>query len=189
MNKQCSRLVLKTNTLTIGGNNVNDDFSKYNFNNINLRSLIGDMYDKYDLFNLSLKSIASGKGFGTISGQVFGSSLDDLAVSIYMSGLPFINQTYDVNSDNGIYSNTNEVLLTNFIFKRDDSATLNYLNENYITFSKNQQMVNLYIRYEKISELVIPDSEATFPDVVYIFEIYGVDEPKSINQIMNQRIV
>ena len=188
MNVQTARLVLKTNTLT-AALNVNDDFSKYSFNNISLRNLLGDMYDKYDLFNLSLKSIASGKGFGTISGQVFGVSLDDLAVSIYMSGLPFINQTYNINSDNGMYSNTNEVLLSNFIFKRDDSSTLNYLNENYITFSKNQLMCNLSIRYEKISELTIPDSEATFPDVVYIFEITGVGEPKNVNQIMDQRIV
>lgn len=187
MNKQSARLVLKTNTLT-AALNVNDDFSKYNFNNISLRNLLGDMYDQYDLFNLSLKSITSGKGFGVITGNEFGLSLDDLSVSIYMSGLPFINQTYNINTDNGMYSNTTEVLLSNFIFKREDSSSLNYLNDNYITFSKNQQMVNLYIRYEKISDLSIPDSVATFPDVVYIFEIYGVGEPKSINQIMNQRI-
>ena len=179
MNIQTSRLVLKTTALL---SNFNNDLSKYNFNNINLRTLLGDMYDKYDLFNLSLKSIASGVGIsGSTTGTELGATLNDLSISIYLSGLPFINQTYFINEDNGSYTNNNEVLLTNFIFKRNDNATLNYLNENYITFSKRQENCNLYIRYENISEPSLPSSEAAFPDMVYIFEIYGIPKENILN--------
>ena len=179
MNNQASvRLVLKTTTLNT--NDRNTSYSKYSFNNIDLVALLGPLYYQYDLFNLSLKSIVSGVG-GTAA--EFGLSLDDLNVGIYLSGLPFINQSY-------VYGNTNnnDVLLTNFIFKRDSSSSL-YLSNHNITFSKNQLNCNLNFRYENINSGSLPDTTSIFPDLVYIFEIYGVGEPKDDKQIMNQRIV
>lgn len=184
MNNQASaRLVLKTSSLATA--DTNTSYSKYSFNNIDLVTLLGPLYERYDLFNLQLKSIVSGVGGtnGTVdAATLFGLTLDDLNVGIYLSGLPFINQTY-------VYGNTNnnEVLLTNFIFKRDTSAS-SYLPNNNITFSKNQLNCSLNFRYENINSGSLPNTTAAFPDVVYIFEIYGVGEPKDINQIMNQRI-
>ena len=188
MNIQCARLVLKTSSLS-GGDIINSDFLEYVFRNIDLRILLGDMYDKYELFNLSLKSITSSVGgsigTNTTKDDGFGTNLNQLSVSIYMSGLPFCNQSYKADTN----SITNEVLLTNLIFKRDVSTEL-FLNDQYITFNKNQLKSDLKFRYECISSGVIPaDSTIAYPHLVYTFEIYGVDEPKSINQIMNQRIV
>ena len=183
MNKQCARLVLKTSSLSTS--DLDTNFTKASFNNIDLRTVLGNnMFNEYDTFNLSLKSITSSVG-GPATGETtqFGLGLDDLTVNIYLEGLPFINQTYVVGKQN-----TTEVLLTTFIFKRDQSASL-YLTDNYITFSKYQQSCDLKFRYENLNTGSLPDTTGKFPDVVYIFEIYPVGEPKSINQIMNQRIV
>lgn len=183
MNKQSARLVLKTSSLTTDDTNTN--YTKYSFNNIDLRTILGNnMFNEYDTFNLCLRSITSAVGGpATVGATQFGSTLDDLSINIYLEGLPFLNQTYVIGKQN-----TNEVLLTNFIFKRDASASL-YLNDNYITFSKNQLTCNLKFRYENVNTCSIPDTSGAYPDVVYIFEIYGVGEPKTVNQIMDQRIV
>ena len=182
MNKQSARLILKTKTLTTDDTNTN--YTKYSFTGIDLRTVLGNnMFTEYDTFNLSLKSIATTVGGPATAGATqFGTALDDLSVNIYLDGLPFLNQTYVVGKQN-----TTEVLLTNFIFKRDASATLN-ISDNYITFSKNQLTCNLNFRYENILSGALPSTSGPFPHVVFIFEIYGVGEPKSINQIMDQRI-
>jgi hypothetical protein len=62
---------------------------------------MGDMYDRYDKFNLVLSSFAMSHIGGTV-----GSNLADLALTIEISGLPFINQTYDPRTSN----NTNWAL-------------------------------------------------------------------------------
>ena len=63
-------LVLKTNVLPTDGttnaygtsNSINTIFT---WNNINLRTLLGDMFDKYDRYLLLLQSISTGVA-GTI---------------------------------------------------------------------------------------------------------------------------
>ena len=60
-NNACATLILKTSDIsstpsTIGSSNTNK--SQLYWNNINLRTLLGDLYDKYDTFNLCLNSIS-----------------------------------------------------------------------------------------------------------------------------------
>ena len=59
------------------------------WSNINLRTLLGSMYDKYDKFALVPVAYQSNVGDAT-----FGNSNDDRIVSVNISGLPFTNNNY-----------------------------------------------------------------------------------------------
>ena len=188
MNKQSARLVLKTSSLSVDTTDyfgyANASLSKYRFNDINLRTLLGNMFNEYDLFNLSLKSIVS-----SIVTDISGTpDLNQLCININISGLPFINQTYDAMNINSIKCMTNKTTLTTIKLTRNQCEAY-YFNDNYLTFSKNQELCHLSFEYETIDTQTLPSITDQFPDLVYIFEIYPVGEPKSINQIMNQRIV
>ncbi len=61
--------------------------TNFTWNNINLRTLLGHMYDKYDLFNICLANVTQSNGAGN-----FGATNDDIIVQIYLKGLPFINR-------------------------------------------------------------------------------------------------
>ena len=77
------------------------------WNNINLRTVLGDMYDKYDLFNLQLNSISQSAPAATIG------AADNLrSMNLNISGLPFVNQTYSVSNA----CNINKTLLTTYKF-------------------------------------------------------------------------
>ena len=56
-------------------------------NFINLRTLLGDMFDKYDRYLLLLQNISQ-SNVGSIA------TTDDKAILINMSGLSFVNSTY-----------------------------------------------------------------------------------------------
>ena len=84
-------LVLKTNVLPMNGstnaygtsNAMNTSFT---WTNINLRTLLGDIFDKYDRFLLLLQNISNASPSATP-----GAAVDDRAILINMSGLSFIN--------------------------------------------------------------------------------------------------
>ena len=178
---QSARLVLRTSELLIKGldGESNTNFSEYQFNNISLRNLLGDMYDKYDTFNLCLKDIYSSE-----ADPLLGETSNDVHLSIKMSGLPFINQTYNLsNKINSIYTT-----LTCVEFIRT-YALKNQYNNYSQTFGKNQETVSLKFSYHKIYNDIPVISSVPYPQMIYIFDIYGVGEPKDVNKIMSQRFL
>jgi hypothetical protein len=102
--KRSTRLILKTSDLTNGSTtNIGScDTLRQNFTwfNINLRSLLCDLYNQYDYFNLLLISISSAH----ITAAANQGSADDRLVYVKISGLPFINQSYNQPTGNNISS-------------------------------------------------------------------------------------
>lgn len=60
------------------------------FKNINMRQVLGTLYDKYDMFNVSLRTYLS-----TANTAV---AINNVACSIWLSGLSWVNQTYSVKT-------------------------------------------------------------------------------------------
>ena len=83
-------LTLSTSVLTKNGTNnygyCNDNMSAFRFDNINLRLLLGDLYDKYSTFNIQLNTIFNATGQST-------PLLNFLTVRF--RGLKFINDGYN----------------------------------------------------------------------------------------------
>ena len=148
-------LVLKTTDCTsnsdyivpglasVRGNCVtNAKLSSITWNNINLRTLLGKMYDDYDLFNLCLNTIS------TSQANNIDTNADSKNVTVRISGLPFVNQTY--NCKNGFNSALTTIGTFNFV--SSGATTQYYYSNNIATFGKNQEICNITIEYARISD-------------------------------------
>ncbi len=180
--KQTAVLTLETYYLPTTQNNIgvkNLPNTNFTWNNINLRNVLGDMWDKYNNFNLSLAEITS-----TISPTVDGPTGENLIQNIYISGLPFMNATYDVKQK----LNVNTSLLTTFTFGIPDlSNSKTYNGMNSLTFRKEQEQCSLNIFYKTVGIGSSPDSLIEYPNMTFIFYITGVNIDPDIN--MKSRMI
>jgi hypothetical protein len=136
-NLQIASLVLRSSDLTPGASNQYGSSDTYQiiqtWNNINLRTLLGDMYDKYDLFNICLNTITTSVPIG-----VYGNTAEDRNVILKLSGLPFINQTYSVKQG----CNTSLCPIASFNFPAYSATgiggTQYFYSNNCNTFGKSQ---------------------------------------------------
>ena len=107
--------------------------------NIDLRKLLGEMYDKYETFNIYLYQISQSGTIGIPSSAPYAS------VDIRISGLPFLNSAYDTVSGN----NTNGLFLTSYVLYLQTSGfsgSKTYMtNPPILTFGKSAEQVNITI--------------------------------------------
>ena len=152
-------LVLKTSDLLSSSNNnvlslagiyssqygsFNNKLSSFTWYNINLRTLLGDMYDKYDEFNLCLNQMNSAQ-------SCTDSIADNRNLYITMGGLPWINQTYSVrNSRNSTMAN-----IGTLNFNATGSVRISYSSDSILTFGKSQELCNLTLEYNRIVDDVV----------------------------------
>lgn len=162
-----------------------DNFlSSMTWNNINLRTLLGSMYEKYDRFALVPTQIQS-----VNSGASPGSTTDDRNLLIYVSGLPFINNTYDVSTK----TNKNGACI-NFIRMVANGNAVASSNGNIVLFSKNQELVNLNIYYQRITKNAGGDYDPVssagnnYPHVIFGFNVYGVTATERVADPNGSRI-
>jgi hypothetical protein len=167
-NLQNASLVLSTNNGT-----SNTARTSITWNNINMRALLGDMYDKYDMFNLCLNTVAT-----AVSANNFSASANDQQVMIRISGIPFINNTYNVGTTYN--TNTQYVAIGTFTFANNAYATQYFYGSNIATFGKNQDICSITIDYIRLSDLspALQANGQIFPHVTFIFDIFGIDKNK-----------
>jgi hypothetical protein len=182
-NLQMASLVLRSSDLGTAGTSSqygSSDVKRLTqtWNNINLRTLLGDMYDKYDLFNICLNTIT------TAQAAAIGSSTDDRNVIVKLSGLPFINQTYSVLQG----CNTSVCPISSFLFAMNASATQLFYSNNCYTFGKSQQSCNITIQYGRVIDDALPTTTVVFPNVVFIFDIVGIPKENLTNSSTQERI-
>ena len=166
-------LVLKTSDLAVntisatGACNVNRTVMTWN--NINLRTLLGDMYDQYDRFNLCLNAIVT-----STAPNPLGDAIDDKAVLVRLSGLPFVNQTYDVATQH----NKLPTIIGSINFVANASSTQYFYESSIALFSKNSEACNLTIEYNKVLDGATPNTvnNSVFPQVAFMFKIFGVED-------------
>jgi hypothetical protein len=176
-NLQIASLVLRSSDLPAAGTyNQSGGSDTYRltqtWNNINLRTLLGDMYDKYDLFNICLNTITTASALANT-----GTSNDDRNVIVKLSGLPFINQTYSVKNN----CNTAVCPISSFLFISNTSTTQLFYSNNCYTFGKSQQSCNLTIQYGRVSDDALPATGVAYPNMVFIFDIVGVSKDNLTN--------
>jgi hypothetical protein len=179
---QTASLVLKSSDLTFGSSTpvgtADANGVTLTWNNINLRVLLGDIYDMYDRFNLNLNTIAT-----SIAGAI-GTSADDRACYITIAGLPWINNTYNQKSN----SNSNATVIASCVFISGGQTTQYYYGNNTTTFIKNQDICNITISIRKILDDASPSTANAFPRMMFIFDIEGVEAYK-VKDITDARIL
>jgi hypothetical protein len=159
---------------SVNASSINSMRSSITWNNINLRNLLGDMYDKYDRFNIALNTIATAYTALSLSGTT------NSQVLIRLSGLPWVNCNYNVSST-GINANNIYTIITSFKFSSStpQEPLTQYYYESLATFSKNSDITSITIDYLRLVDLSIPDTTNTYPQVSFIFDIYGIDDYKT----------
>ena len=177
-------LVLKTNVLPMNGttndygtsNSINTIFT---WTNINLRTLLGDMFDKYDRFLLLLQNISNASPSATP-----GAAVDDRAILINMSGLSFINSNYVQK----FQSNTGSVIICPYIMSGTNAQSQIYNNLAVATFIKQNDIVNITINYTRIEDDVASSSTNSYGHVCFIFNIVGIEEYR-VKDVMDNRLL
>jgi len=160
---------------SVNCSSTNSIKSSFTWNNINLRNLLGDMYDKYDRFNLCLNCISSAYTISALSGTT------NSQVLIRFSGLPWVNCNYNITSSS-INVNNIYTIITSFKFSSStpqEPLTQYFYGSNIATFSKNSDIISITIDYLRLVDLLTPDTTNTYPQMTFIFDIYGIDEYKT----------
>lgn len=185
-NEESASLVLRTSDLPQNATNNNGSsnslYTDMTWSNIDLRMLLGAMYDKYDKFALVPVAFQS-----VVGNAFFGSTNEDRVVSINISGLPFTNNTYNVSTK------TNQISSTIYVtrFNNNGSITAS-TGGSVLTFTKNQELVNLNIFYQRTSlngngnyNIASP---AAYPHMIFTFNIYGINKTNRIVDLNSSRI-
>jgi len=145
--------------------------------NVNLRNLLGPMYDKYNAFNLCLNSYAmSSSGTSTILN-------DNATLHIYLSGLSFLSND---NQSTGV--SNNNVILRQLKLPVGASVTDNqtFTDKVYFTFLKNCDNVNLTIELKTVVTNTYPNVSGVANNLqghmAFNFSIYGVEEYRNLKK-------
>jgi hypothetical protein len=182
-NYENAALVLRTADLTANATTqvgiCDQNKTNFTWNNINLRTVLGSMYDTYDKFNICLNTVSTSQ---VNAGSIPGTAYDDRIVQIYMSGLPFINQCYDVVKG----CNIKYTIIGTFNFPSVTACTTQYFySSNIATFDKRQDLINIQIFYSRISKngggTYDIATANVFPDMIFIFDIFGIPKTEFNN--------
>ena len=180
-------LVLKTNVLTTNGT-MNDygvgnsTLSSFTWTNINLRTLLGDMFNKYDRYLLLLQNISHAKSGDFVKSGDASADADNRGILINMSGLSFVNSTYIQK----LQSNSAGLIVCPFIFIASAIQSQLYNNLPVSTFIKQNDIVNISINYTRIKDDAA--TTTTWPHMTFIFNIVGLEEYR-VKDVMNNRLL
>ena len=158
--------------------------------NINMRRVLGEMYDKFETFNMYLYQINQSSAFWTappVSNSGF------LLVNVNIKGLQFLNNTYSVKTSN----NTGTAFLTSYLLNNTSSTGVGTVtpmfNPSILTFGKSTECVDITIDMktaysQTYTPIVAPvgglaENSNSFGTFIFMFKFYGI--PKRDNIITN----
>ncbi len=179
VNLESAKLVLRMSDVSV----IDQFLTNFTWNNIDLKTVLGPMYDKYDLFNIYLTNIMSvnSTAYDPTNVNNYGLTEYDLSVSIFMKGLSFVNQTYNIAD----LCNGSSALITNFIFDQTADQIINYNTLFGSTFGKSSDTVNINIFYQRGlsagGSYAINANGKTYPVMVFTFIIYGIPKDPGNN--------
>ena len=152
--------------------------------NINMRFVLGVLYDKYETFNIKLYQITQTSGALGSGNPLANYTLVDVRVS----GLPFLNNSYNIASSN----NTNSIYLTSYVLNNlnflQTGGSITVLYPITLTFGKSTEYVDITIDIKNTLDQkypTIPLNSALGP-TSYVFKIYGI--PKTESKVITNRI-
>ena len=189
MEQETATLILSTyDIMSVYQSNVNLDNIRgtitnnrcnFTWKNINMRRVLGEIYDTYETFNMYLYQISQSGSNGTaISAQYS-------MVDVRISGLQFLNHTYNAVSRN----NTNNMYLTSYLLYTGNNGTSGAItpmfNPTTLSFGKCTERVNLTIDMKCTKDQVYPvSSGGQFGHFIFMFKFYGM--PTRNNLITNE---
>ena len=168
--------VERNSDYTGSNGSINRWQSNMTWNNINLRSVLGDLYDPNGTYNLKLESIC----FSLTSNlSIFTTSENNRAFNIFLSGLPFLN-SYSTGLQNEALLSCVRIpsgaqhYIFNFV-NNEVSFTLQNIN-GINNVNLNIQFKDLLLNSnEPISGGNTVGNTHSYAHSQYVFSIYRVD--------------
>ena len=157
MNLESSTLVLRSINANINVGGFNNDMT---FQNINMKSLLGAMYNKYNRFKLILTAFATAPSSVNTTNGI---------VNIYMEGLNWYQSSYDTS----VNANRTRALVGTGEYVTS-GRTINYVTEAGYMFDTQQTNVDLRIFITRVTDDTIQATQYS-PSIV-VFSIYGIDD-------------
>lgn len=174
---ECSSLVVSDNDISTSDTATffpltnyvgytNSNRSDRTWFNIDMKEVVGpDLYDQYEYFNLRLSAIVYNAP-GT-----WGSTEDDRAFNFIVEGLPFVNNTYSVQTK----TNTGQCIIGNTILVSGTSARSLVFDSTWMATFYRCATINLRIFFQKIDRTAFNLGTATmFPRFTFYFTIFPV---------------
>jgi hypothetical protein len=190
-NFESAQLILYSSLLQRGVTNsygtASGNGSEMLFTNINMRVVMGNLYDSYTLYNISLSSTVI-----PLSGTLSGNTDSDRKLIVYMSGLGWYNNTYNfANRCNGSAAAVGLISFSGSTLGAANITASQVADTSYTTtvascqasypitatFGKNEDIVNIGLTYKRAiytSGSNMPNSTNAYPAVAFIFNIVGV---------------
>ena len=174
-NKPSATFILNTSVLgayttpnSFGSTN-NAWSSSFTWNNIDLRAILGDLYDQYDTWKIGLAG-----QLHNVSALTY-ATYDNRIGQLVMTGLDFKNCTMSSVTNR----NTNQATIgyVNFATVSTTVGVVqNYNNLFMVNFSTSgNSLVNITLQYLRISDNAICQcATSTFPASTFIFKIYPI---------------
>ena len=148
---------------------------------INMRQVLGKMYDNYETFNIKLYQICQTTTMVNSSSAI---SLPSSLVDVRISGLPFLNSNYNVVSRN----NTSGLYLTSFALNISNYLQSGTVTQTYpicLTFGKSTENVDITIDMKRTVDQIYPIIDVAnraLGQFVFTFKIFGI--PKTEQNII-----
>ena len=154
--------------------------------NINMRRVLGEMYDKYDTFNMYLYQINQSASFSLTAP----STNPYLLVDVRIKGLQFLNNTYNVVSRNNI----NTAYSTSYLLNNNGATGVGTVtpmfNPTILTFGKSTESVDLNIdmKCTRDQQYPIMVTNTAFGTYIFLFKFYGIPTKEPNNLINGSRM-
>lgn len=144
---------------------INEFKTEWCWNNINMRFVMGeDMYNKYDLFNIRISQIM----YSQVT--TYGTSNIDRSCQLIMTGLPWVNNTYDIKL--GCNTNDCRIGAINYIVNASGQILC---DGNFISTFRKCDNVNIGLKLLRIDDIV-PVTTIQYPNTLFMLSITGIDK-------------
>lgn len=145
---------------------INQYRTSITWNAVNIKNILGSLYDNYELFNLEVRSITN-----PIPTTLFGVSDNDRAITFKMAGLDWVFNTYDTSSGNTV----NEAIFTNQRFT-NQTTTLNTVGIRRMTTTFRKCITaNITISLYNVNDVPPNMNVGTiWPQMIFGFKITPV---------------
>jgi hypothetical protein len=163
MNLESANLILRTSSVSTTSGDKNTDRTNITWRNINMRAVLGTLYNKYKRYKICLTSIGN-VNVATIA------NVADRVLNVNMKGFNWVNQTYDTSNK----TNTDTVILSTAFFNSANGFSINYTGEIGCVFQiPVSENVDINIFLNRVSDGTIPTG-INYNESVFCFSIYGV---------------
>ena len=142
--------------------------------NVDMRKVLGEMYDKYETFNMYLYQINQSVGFGSSATCTTNQSL----VDVRLKGFNLVNDGYNISSR----IHTNTAFLTSYVLNSASSASASsgtvtpMFNPSIVTFKKTVDFIDINIDMRQTfgQAYLTPTLNQSFGSFVFMFKFYGI---------------